>query len=260
MLPLFAGLCLLAPATAFASVVKPEEECAIATTQPPPPVSIAGLRDTEFIARMIYQLDDFWAKHFTNSFTRQTLGLTDAVLETYAPGKHIRLPRDWWYKPAKVVIYDGTIETSIGLANSSDTPFYLTKSRKLYISDHSLRTGLNGFMSSDANWAYLLAHEVGHHVQEHIGMARFILSAKPIYKNHLTMRMELQADCLAGFWIGRNRSMFTHSEIVSIVEFTGKIGGGDHGSNKQRVKWLLRGMSAETVKDCDTFRVSAGKL
>ena len=115
-------------------------------------------------------------------------------------------------------------------------------------------------MTGDANWAYLIAHEVGHHVQEHIGLSRFILGATPFYKNHLTMRMELQADCLAGFWLGRNRSMFTHSEIISIMEFTGKIGGGNHGSGSQRVKWLLRGMGATTVKGCDTFTVKAHKL
>jgi predicted metalloprotease len=167
------------------------------------------------------------------------------------------------------------VQSACGTAQSATGPFYCPADAKVYLDlgffdDLNARFGAPG----DVAQAYVIAHEIGHHVQHLLGVdeqVRALQSRRPAQRNALSVRMELMADCLAGVWahstgqrqlleagdveealgaasaIGDDRLQKMGSGRVSPDSFT-------HGSSEQRVTWFRRGYESGQPNDCDTFR------
>ncbi len=170
------------------------------------------------------------------------------------------------YRPPTLVLYDGQVRSACGTGQSAMGPFYCPGDQKLYIDlsffrDLQTRFGAPG----DFAQAYVIAHEVGHHVQQLAGT----LGNKDL------VRTELQADCYAGVWGFHAGSMkqLDAGDIAEALNAASAIGDDrlqrqskgravpesfTHGTSAQRVRWFKRGLDAGRPKDCDTF--SAGSL
>ncbi len=179
------------------------------------------------------------------------------------------------YRPAKLVLFRDAIDSACGFAQSATGPFYCPADEKVYIDlgfydELHRRFGAPG----DFAQAYVLAHEVGHHVQTVLGISRQVRqlqSRNPRQKNELSVAMELQADCLAGVW-AQAAAQMNLLEPGDIEEGLGAAAAvGDdriqrmsgrryvnpetftHGSAAQREEWFRRGFSTGDPDSCDTF-------
>ena len=179
------------------------------------------------------------------------------------------------YRPPTLVLYDGVVRSTCGTAQSAMGPFYCPGDEKLYIDLTFLRDLQTRFGApGDFAQAYVIAHEVGHHVQKLTGTFQQLEASRgrvsPAESNRNSVRMELQADCYAGVWaadaatrlnlnpgdveeglraataIGDDRLQRQSQGVVVPDAFT-------HGSSEQRVRWLKRGMEAGDPRVCDTF-------
>jgi predicted metalloprotease len=179
------------------------------------------------------------------------------------------------YRPATLVLFTEATESACGFAQAATGPFYCPGDEKVYIDlafydELSQRFGASG----DFAQAYVLAHEVGHHVQNVLGIERQMRRAQqsnPGAANELSVRMELQADCFAGVW-GRStaeRKMLEDGDIEEGLNAAASIGDDriqkqagarvspesfTHGSSQQRATWLRRGLEQGKVEACDTFK------
>jgi predicted metalloprotease len=178
------------------------------------------------------------------------------------------------YRDAKLVVFKDATQSSCGIGQSATGPFYCPADEKVYLDlgffqELHSRFGAKG----DFAQAYVLAHEIGHHVQHLIGIDEQVRAAQqqsPDDANELSVRLELQADCYAGVWghqtsgrvsleagdaeeglnaaaaIGDDRIQRMSGDMVSPESFT-------HGSSAQRVDWLRRGLENGRVESCNTF-------
>ena len=180
------------------------------------------------------------------------------------------------YQPPRMVLFNGAVQSGCGGATSSTGPFYCSADQTVYIDlsffdqmESQLRAG------GDFAYAYVIAHEVGHHVQyllgilEQVQMQRSRVSEKEA--NRLTVRLELQADFFAGIWAHHDNKMFNSLEDGDIEEglnVASKIGDDylqkkaqgytvpdafNHGTSAQRVRWLKKGLASGNINDGDTF-------
>jgi uncharacterized protein len=184
------------------------------------------------------------------------------------------------YRPATLVLFSDATESACGFAQAATGPFYCPGDEKVYIDLGFYRELDQRFgAAGDFAEAYVLAHEVGHHVQNVLGIERQMRRAQqqnPGQANELSVRMELQADCFAGVW-GRSAAQRKNANGETILE-TGDVEEGlnaaaaigddriqkqstgrvspesfTHGSSAQRVQWLRRGLESGDPKVCDTF-------
>ncbi len=178
------------------------------------------------------------------------------------------------YKKAKLVLFrDSTQSEGCGFGSAAIGPFYCPGDQKAYI-DLSFFSMLRDRFEAPGDFAqaYVLAHEIGHHVQNLLGYEDQLRSAQeraPARRNELSVRYELQADCLAGVWgnASTKRDLLEAGDVeeglraaASIGDDTlQKQGGGKvspeswtHGSSEQRVKWLRRGLESGSIDACDT--------
>jgi predicted metalloprotease len=183
------------------------------------------------------------------------------------------------YQNPTVVLYTGGTNTACGPGQSAMGPFYCPLDQKIYVDlafydFMKRRFGANG----DFAQAYVIAHEIGHHVQNLLGIANAVQQAKmragsEAEVNALQVRMELQADCLAGVWASLNeqvRSRLEPGDIEEGLNAAAAIGDDmiqrrtqgyvvpdafTHGSSEQRVRWFRRGLETGQVRACDTFSV-----
>ena len=178
------------------------------------------------------------------------------------------------YDHAKLVLYRSAVSTGCGNASSAVGPFYCPADKRVYLdlsfySDMERELGAPG----DFAWAYVIAHEVGHHVQNELGTSdkvRSLQQDSPDDANELSVRLELQADCYAGVWAhtvfeagdiepGDFEEAFTATEAVGDDRLQRRARGGvdpdtfTHGSSEQRKKWFKRGQESGEPADCDTF-------
>jgi predicted metalloprotease len=181
------------------------------------------------------------------------------------------------YQNPTLVLFSGATSTACGPGQSAMGPFYCPLDEKIYVDlafyDFMKRKfGAQG----DFAQAYVIAHEVGHHVQNLLGIANAVQAAKMRAgsegeANKLQVRMELQADCLAGVWASLNeqiRSRLEPGDIEEGINAAAAIGDDmiqrrtqgyvvpdafTHGSSQQRVNWFRRGLESGQVKACDTF-------
>jgi predicted metalloprotease len=178
------------------------------------------------------------------------------------------------YQETQIVVFRDAIDSACGFAQAASGPFYCPGDRKVYIDlgffdELKQRFGAGG----DFAEAYVLAHEIGHHVQTVLGIeprVRGAQQAKPSQGNALSVRLELQADCLAGVWghTTNQRHLLEAGDIEEALGAAAAIGddriqrrsGGrvhpesfTHGSAEQRVEWFRRGFQSGDPDACDTF-------
>mgnify|MGYP000853356543 FL=1 len=172
------------------------------------------------------------------------------------------------YQEPTLVVFSGSVSTGgCGSATSDVGPFYCPADRKLYI-DPVFYDVMEQRLKAPGDFAqaYVIAHEVGHHVQNLIGAT----SIKPEgeSKNQISVRVELQADCLAGVWghSARASLKIDDADLKEAVTAAHAIGDDalghsnasdyTHGSSAQRIRWFRRGFDSGDPRQCDTFGVS----
>lgn len=180
------------------------------------------------------------------------------------------------YQDPKLVLFSGRVQSACGAAQAAMGPFYCPADQKVYIDlsfyqDLKSRYGAPG----DFAQAYVIAHEVGHHVQTLLGISAQVQERRARLSqaqgNQLSVRLELQADCFAGVWgyhAGKQRQLLESGDLEEALTAASAIGDDrlqqqsrgtvtpdsfTHGSSAQRVSWFRRGFESGAVSDCDTF-------
>jgi predicted metalloprotease len=182
------------------------------------------------------------------------------------------------YRPAKLVLFRDGIRSGCGVAGSATGPFYCPGDQKVYL-DLSFFDELDRRFGAAGDFAqaYVITHEIGHHVQNLLGIERRFRQSQqmnPGSANSLSVRMELQADCFAGVWghSTAQRQVLEQGDVEEGLRAAAAIGDDrlqkmgqgyvnpesfTHGSSQQRVQWFRRGLETGDVRSCDTF--SAGR-
>ena len=204
----------------------------------------------QFVAKVLGSAEDVWGKIFQQANSQ--------------------------YRPATLVLYDGQVRSACGMGQSAMGPFYCAGDEKLYVdlaffSDLRTRFGAPG----DFAQAYVIAHEVGHHVQSLLGTSDRVQAARQRggerEANALSVRLELQADCFAGVWAfhaDKARQILEQGDVEEALNAASAIGDDrlqkqsrghvtpdsfTHGSSAQRVEWFQRGLKSGRMDQCDTF-------
>ena len=183
------------------------------------------------------------------------------------------------YVEPKLVLFSGQVQSACGFAQAAVGPFYCGQDQKVYIDLSFYRELRDRFKApGDFAQAYVIAHEVGHHVQNLLGIMGKVQArqqrASERDANALSVRLELQADCLAGIWASfanRERKILEQGDIEEGLNAAAMIGddtlqkrsqgyvvpeGFTHGSAQQRVRWFRTGIQTGDLKQCDTFSAS----
>ena len=220
--------------------------------QEPPPASQSGTRDEgrEFVARVLGSSERVWGEIFQQAGRK--------------------------YVEPKLVLFSGQVQSACGFAQAAVGPFYCGQDQKVYIDLAFYRELRDRFKApGDFAQAYVIAHEVGHHVQNLLGIMGKVQArqqrASERDANALSVRLELQADCLAGIWASfanRERKILEQGDIEEGLNAAAMIGddtlqkrsqgyvvpeGFTHGSAQQRVRWFRTGIQTGDLKQCDTF-------
>ena len=199
----------------------------------------------QFVAKVLGSTEDVWTRIF-----RQSNGQ---------------------YRPPTLVLYDRQVRSACGVAQSAMGPFYCPNDQKLYVDLSFFRELQERFHApGDFAQAYVIAHEVGHHVQQLTGTMQRMESARGREANEVSVRLELQADCYAGVW-GHYAGMMKQLDPGDVDEaLNAAVAIGDdrlqkqmqgrvvpeaftHGSSEQRKRWLKRGLDSGSPQDCQTF-------
>jgi predicted metalloprotease len=211
---------------------------------PPPaqqaPAKPANDKMTQFIKTVLADNEDVWSAVFPKAFGRR-------------------------YQPPVLVLFSGQVKSACGFASAAAGPFYCPLDKKVYIDlvfYDELKRRFNA--PGDFAQAYVIAHEIGHHVQNQLGISEKVQSMRPRLSerdyNRLSVRMELQADFLAGVWahhMARYAGILDEEDIREAVNAAAQIGDDmiqkrsqgyivpdafTHGSSDQRVRWFLYGL------------------
>ena len=177
------------------------------------------------------------------------------------------------YQPPRMVLFSSQTQSGCGFASSATGPFYCPADQTVYLDTNffaqlSQRFGAPGDFAA----AYVIAHEVGHHVQTITGISEQVRRAQArasqVEQNALQVRMELQADCYAGVWAHDSRNLLEAGDIEEGLRAASAIGDDalqrqagrevkqenfTHGSSEQRVRWFTQGYRNGSVDACDTF-------
>jgi predicted metalloprotease len=177
------------------------------------------------------------------------------------------------YPETRLVLFEGSTQSACGPASSATGPFYCPADQKVYLDlgffdELQTRFGAKG---GDFALAYVVAHEYGHHIQTALGIAQRVqelVQQDPGQQNDLSVRMELQADCLAGVWAHSAASDLESGDIEEAISAAQAVGDDriqqsttgridpeswTHGSAEQRVQWFTTGYRSGNTDDCDTF-------
>lgn len=182
------------------------------------------------------------------------------------------------YQEPTLVLFNGVVQSDCGQAQSAMGPFYCPADQNVYI-DLSFYDDLRNRHGAPGDFAqaYVIAHEVGHHVQNLSGISGQVQQAKrqvsEVEANQLSVRLELQADCYAGVWANRAqraRNILEEGDVEEALTAASAIGDDrlqsqfqgrvvpdsfTHGSSEQRVRWFSKGIQTGDVNQCDTFSV-----
>jgi predicted metalloprotease len=203
-----------------------------------------------FVAVVLAETEDVWNEQFSNA------GRT--------------------YQEPKLVLFSGAVDSACGFAQSATGPFYCPADQKVYLDlaffdELHSRFGASG----DFAQAYVIAHEIGHHVQRQLGIIQKVTQlqarSSAADKNKLNVLLELQADCLAGMWAHqaqKNRDILEEGYLEEGINAASAVGDDriqkktqgyvvpdsfTHGSSAQRVSWFKRGFEHGNFHACDTF-------
>jgi len=180
------------------------------------------------------------------------------------------------YIDPKLVLFSGSVQSACGMAGAAVGPFYCPGDHKLYLDTSFFRDLRDRFGApGDFAQAYVIAHEVGHHVQTLLGISDKVQNARRgadrTQANALSVRLELQADCFAGVWAknaDKTRHILEEGDVEEALGAATAIGDDrlqrrsegrvvpesfTHGSSAQRVRWFQRGFESGEVRQCDTF-------
>lgn len=205
-------------------------------------------------------------------FIKKVLGSTEEVWNTVLPEYGMR------YKEPVMVLYRGSTRSACGHASAQMGPFYCPADQKVYLDlgffdELARRHNAPG----DFAQAYVLAHEIGHHIQNMQGTLNKVQSAKQSWGNSskanaLQVKVELQADCYAGVWANRAHKKFgilEKGDIEEALNAASSIGDDKlqreatghvrpdaftHGSSAQRIEWFRRGLASGDLRECNTFQ------
>ncbi len=204
----------------------------------------------QFVAVVLADTEDTWSEIFAQSGLR--------------------------YREPTLVLFTEAVQSACGFAQAAMGPFYCPMDQKLYI-DLSFYTDLQTRFRAPGDFAqaYVIAHEVGHHVQTLLGLSEAVQREKSrvgeVEANQLSVRQELQADCYAGIWAhhaDRSRALLEQGDIEEGLNAASAIGDDrlqrqsrgyvtpesfTHGSSAQRVRWFERGYETGDPEQCDTF-------
>ncbi|WOB72172.1 KPN_02809 family neutral zinc metallopeptidase [Achromobacter xylosoxidans] len=224
--------------------------------QPQGPAARPPANDPQarFVAKVLGETEDTWSAIFQKDLNRQ-------------------------YVPPKLVLFRGATPTACGTGQAAMGPFYCPGDSKVYIDLAFFDELQNRFKApGDFAQAYVIAHEVGHHVQHLLGISDQVDNLRrrnPSQANALSVRMELQADCFAGLWAQRAnaaRNILEGGDVEEALAAATAIGDDrlqkqsqgyvvpdafTHGSSAQRVRWFKRGLEGGELKQCDTFAASS---
>jgi predicted metalloprotease len=215
---------------------------------PKAPQSAEDQRAVQFVSFVLDDVQATWTKQF------QAMGKT--------------------YPHAKLVLFRDVIDSGCGAAQAASGPFYCPADRKAYVDlafFDELRTRFQA--PGEFAEAYVLAHEIGHHVQNLLGLTERVERAqqeRPDYRNALSVRLELQADCLAGVWARstQERQILEKGDVESALGAAAAVGDDrlqrqtrgrvqpetfTHGSSAERMQWFKRGLDSGRIDGCDTF-------
>ncbi|HEY5610267.1 MAG TPA: neutral zinc metallopeptidase [Thermoanaerobaculia bacterium] len=231
------------------NAVIPTEQPAASTTAP------ANDEMSQFVSAVLADTEDTWRQLYPRNFGGD-------------------------YTEPRLVLFTGAAQSACGFAQAAMGPFYCPLDQKVYI-DLSFYEDLRNRFSAEGDFAqaYVIAHEVGHHVQTLAGISQEVhdLRARTGGRqaNELSVRQELQADCFAGVWANhadRTRAMLEPGDLDEALNAASAIGDDrlqrsqqgyvtpdsfTHGSSAQRVEWFQRGFRSGDVKSCNTFETSS---
>jgi predicted metalloprotease len=181
------------------------------------------------------------------------------------------------YPEPQLEIYRGQVPTACGMGSANMGPFYCPKDRKVYI-DLGFYDELERSFQAPGDFAqaYVIAHEVGHHLQTLLGTSQKVqaMHGRPDY-NEYSVRLELQADYYAGVWAHHNRQYLDEGDIREAVRAANAIGDDTiqgrmqgkvvphtftHGTSEQRMRWFNKGLESGRLEDGDTFAMPYGEL
>jgi predicted metalloprotease len=221
-----------------------------APPQSAPVSSAASDEQAQFVSVVLADTEDTWSALFSEAGAR--------------------------YVAPKLVLFSGVVRSACGTAQSAMGPFYCPGDQKVYIDLDFYRDLRDRFGApGDFAQAYVIAHEVGHHVQTLQGTSQQVHERQQrlpqAESNALSVRLELQADCYAGVWAhqaDRLRQLLEQGDVEEGLAAAAAIGDDrlqqqtqgrvvpesfTHGSSRQRVEWFRRGLERGSVRSCDTF-------
>ncbi len=218
---------------------------------PPPGSSAPAARDEtkDFVARILGDTEDTW----TSLFRQRSGG----------------------YRPPRLVLFRGSVDSACGLASAAVGPFYCSADDRVYL-DRSFFEDLGTRFGAPGEFAraYVIAHEIGHHVQNQLGITDKVAQQRTrvgeTRGNALSVLLELQADCFAGVWghFAKQRNLLEPGDVESGLAAAAAVGDDriqrqarghvspesfTHGSSAQRVRWFRAGLDSGDVRQCDTF-------
>jgi predicted metalloprotease len=187
------------------------------------------------------------------------------------------------YQPPTLVMFSGTTQSACGFAQAAMGPFYCPLDQKVYLDTSFFQDLERRFRACDVgsktcqfSQAYVIAHEIGHHVQNQLGILPKVQEAQrgmdKVDASALQVRVELQADCLAGVWANRAQAKWQFIEpgdVEAALQTASAIGDDrlqrrsqgyvvpdafTHGTSAQRVRWFMTGLKSGAVGSCDTLR------
>jgi predicted metalloprotease len=206
----------------------------------------------QFVSKVLGSTEDVWTRIFQQSGSQ--------------------------YRAPTLVLYDGQVRSACGMGQAAMGPFYCPNDEKLYIDLSFYRDLQRRFRApGDFAQAYVIAHEVGHHVQKLTGNFKRLEAAQARGKsefNRTSVRMELQADCYAGIWghYAGTMKQLSPGDVEEALNAANAIGDDrlqqqsqgrvvpdsfTHGSSEQRMRWFKRGLDSGSPKSCDTFSASS---
>ncbi|MCI5157369.1 MAG: hypothetical protein D3906_02830 [Candidatus Electrothrix sp. AUS1_2] len=177
------------------------------------------------------------------------------------------------YQEPRLVLFRDAVKSACGLADSATGPFYCPGDQQVYLDLSFFDDLKNRFKApGDFAQAYVIAHEIGHHVQKLLGISDKVHSARKkldkVQSNRLSVLQELQADCFAGVWANHNQDMLEEGDVEEGLAAASAIGDDrlqkqakgyvtpdsfTHGSSAQRVQWFKTGLTSGRMESCNTF-------